>query len=116
MRQFRPDKYRNFVRRNSVPVTVYRRQPDNDQYGTTPEYSELPETRQLVVAGESEVPQSTAAGQIESVAMSAYSLPEADVQVGDRIDYGSGQLEVVSSVDMPPKQNAGLTKHELEDA
>jgi hypothetical protein len=116
MRQFRPDKYRSFVRRNSVAVTVYRRQPDNDQYGTTPEYSELSSQRQLLIAGENEVPQSTAAGQIESIAMSAYSLPETDVQVGDRIDHGSGRLEVVSAHDMPSEQNAGITKYELEDA
>lgn len=116
MRQFRPDKYRNFVRRNSVQVTVYRRQPDNDQYGTTPQYNELSSPRQLLIAGETEAPQSTAAGQIESVAVSAYALPEADVKVGDRIDHNSGRLEVVSAVDMPSEQNAGLTKYELEDA
>jgi len=116
MRQIRPDKYRNFIRRNSVPVTVYRRDDaDPNQYGQSLSYTELPESRDLLIAGLQEVEQGTMAGEIQSGAVTAYTLPEEDFGVNDRIDHGGSRLEVVASYGLPSDNNPAITRHELED-
>jgi hypothetical protein len=109
-----PAPYRRLVRQHTEPITIRRRdEQDNTSYGEQITYSEVG-VRQLYIEGVSESRQPTAAGEFQSMSMIAFSLSDEDIRVNDRFDHGSTEFEVADKVGLPDDTDPVVHRYELE--
>lgn len=107
--------FERFVRTHSEPLAVDRRDATDDtNYGESLTYSDLGE-REICIAGLEESVQPTPAGERQAQRVVAYTSPEIDLQLNDRISYGSETYEVLTKEGKPKESETAIYRYELDN-
>ena len=101
---------RQQVRAASVPVTTSRDNDTNATYGTSDAYTTVG-TRSVLLFSPDERQRETVAGDEQRADLAGMMLPDVDVLVGDRIEYGDAVYEVNAIVGVPDDTNPAV--HEI---
>jgi hypothetical protein len=100
------------VQRRSRPLTIYRRDGEDDNPLDAGSFQSLADPRDVFVFAPREQETVVAEGQIQRPTLSARILPSTDVQVDDRFDHGGVRYTVDAKWGIP--DDTSPTIYELQ--